>query len=87
MSDSYSQLGEPFPFPKEFLLSTRVRQGIKNVKLLMTPATQGRLNKQNVCATCKESGEYDKRVTDVWRKDAVISLYLYVLILWPVRLS
>jgi hypothetical protein len=59
------------PFPKEFLLSTRVRQGIEKVKLFMTPATaqEDTINKM-WSEYMKESGEYDKRVTDVWRKDA-----------------
>ncbi|KAI0276870.1 hypothetical protein BGY98DRAFT_1097873 [Russula aff. rugulosa BPL654] len=54
MPDSYSQPGEPFP----------LSQGVST----FNEAQEDSTNKM-WSAYMMESGEYDKRVTDVWRKD------------------
>ena len=71
MPDSYGQLGEPSPFSQgDSTLNEGTSGNGRYQRLLTTPATvqEDSMNKM-WSSYMKEAEEYDKRVTDVWRKD------------------
>ena len=71
MPDSYGQFGKPPPHSQgDFTFNEGMSGNGRHQGLLTTPATaqEDSINKM-WSAYAKESGEYDKRITDVWRKD------------------